>query len=554
MSLKNPGSIACLMLSVLALYPAVAHALEIETTIEPQRVRVGTAAVLSVKISGAGSAEPVSIPPVDGLEISYSGTQRSFQFINGRTWSGIVLTFSVVPARSGSFSIPPLVIRAGGETLKSGAARLVAYQGEATPGTAAAGLRAEISLSKRRVYEGEPLLLRYYLLHSGVDLRDTPAFERLPQSKGALQKQIEENRPEETVSYPGGDYIKTHIATFAVIPAGKGKITAGGGALIVSVIDSDGFFSFPRSRRIEYPEEAVIVDPLPSAGKPADFQGDVGRFTLDAVYGAEDIKVFDEKKIKLIVRGRGNLPALSTPKLDAGEGLKILTETGAEKLDLSSGALEGEKEFIYTLIPEKAGRISLNGFSLSCFNPEAGRYEIARSGKIEFTVKDDPSRRKGAGQEGDEKPGGIVDVNYFIIAGIIFFIAGIVVLVIVWEKMRYRLAAKIASPERPQPAAGQDENNDEKLLRDMRAALRRSGDADLFLRTAEKIIPKFQDRLPEHGDPAGKTAAQIDEVRTRLYLYRYGGGQASPEVLEEIYASIKKIHDRMPGPDRQDHS
>jgi len=87
--LKRTGSI---LLSAAVLFAAAAPALpaQLETVLEEPAIEVGDSTTLRVKISGdPEDVKPVKYPSVPGLRIEYSGMQQSYQYINGKSWSGV---------------------------------------------------------------------------------------------------------------------------------------------------------------------------------------------------------------------------------------------------------------------------------------------------------------------------------------------------------------------------------------------------------------------------------------------------------------------------------
>ena len=98
--LKNTGRIIFFILFVFL--SGGIYAAEIETELSPSRIGVGESASLRLKITGKSSdVKPVKFPALNGLKITFSGSSRNFQFINGKSWSGTVLTFSIYGEKKG---------------------------------------------------------------------------------------------------------------------------------------------------------------------------------------------------------------------------------------------------------------------------------------------------------------------------------------------------------------------------------------------------------------------------------------------------------------------
>ena len=319
---------AALALTVFLIPALTGYALEIDTVIEPSRVMVGRAATLQIKISGASGAEVERIPEVSGLSIAYHGSGRSFHWVNGKTWSGLTLSFSVEALRGGKFTVPPIRFKAGGASHQSKAVTLIAVQG-AGGGRVSSGQRGAdrrvmkmTDLSKRKVYAGEPLIARYYLLHSGINFTEPSMLRELPETKWFVQRFIEERVDDEIERREGAELVKTHLATFLLVPSMNGKHTIRGGEVVVSYADDDSFFGFPRRAQVNLDSVEVEVLSLPESGKPAGFDGNVGDFTMEVEYDKKPVKVYDETRVRVIIRGEGNFVSLSLPPSNPGKILK----------------------------------------------------------------------------------------------------------------------------------------------------------------------------------------------------------------------------------------
>lgn len=537
--MKNPGRLGAILISLLCV-SSHALAIEIDTRIEPRQVRVGEIAQLSIKVSGAGSAEPANVPQVEGLDISFTGTQRSFEFINGRTWSGTTLSFSILPSKPGSYTIPPVEIRTGTGRVSSKPVNLFVLAGAREPqGGGESRLSVAVSLSKRRIYVGEPVIMRYFLLHSGVQLGDKPVFEKLPSARGLVQRPIDENLPESSVLLKHGEAAKSHLASFVLIPAQGGKLEAGGGGVVAEIVESDSFFSFPRTARISCPVEELFAAALPAGGRPDQFQGDVGAFTITADYSKDPLSIFEEKKITVTVRGRGNFVSLSKPRAQPPEGARLIDGGSKDLSRVAGDTLEGSREFSFSIIPEKPGVLSFEGFSLSFFNPETGRYHTIRTEPVRFEVKDDPKKRRE--EAPDEKGAGTLDINLLVTGGIVLLIVGGAVFVVIWERRKLAASAKSAGNERPGDPAPQPARSDGHL-RELGGAMRMS-EGERFLRVAERMLREM-DRFPEAGNDPPGAAEAMNRLRERVYALKYGGGTIKQDDMNEIYEEIRKLYAR----------
>lgn len=527
---------------MVALLPlSLSAASDLETVIEDPSIEVGDSTTLRIRIAGdADSVKPVKYPSVPGLRIEYAGMQRSFQYVNGKTWSGVELLFSVTGMRKGSYRIPPFMFRRGKETLQSGGVTLAVVAGGGDGAVSSVDLRTAVRLSAGAAYVGEPVIMRYYLLSSGLRAAVRQINEH-PDTRGFAIRQIDESPGAEAGE---GDLQASHVVSFALIPAGPGGYRVGGGTATVSVEtpsrrDAGGFFglSFPgfsSSRIIEFDTRPLAIRPLPEEGRPEGFKGDVGSFTIRAEFNDDPVRVFDEKKITVTVAGRGNLLTMTRPELEREvPGLKVIAEEGESSVAIEGGALKGTRKFTYTLIPEKAGDMRPGRVRLAFFEPAGKAYRVAESREISFTATGNAVARKGRfDNEGDER----VNMNFLYPALIILAVAAAAVFVVIWERKRYRLAAGEGDSVKD-IAAEKDPDEPDHLAAAGRCALGRDGAG--FLRAAEKTI--VQIRRAYGGHVPDDVERSLGKIRDEIYGYRFGGGSLSPEEMRRLHNELAAL-------------
>ncbi|MBN1496095.1 MAG: BatD family protein [Spirochaetes bacterium] len=543
-SLKNTGRI--LLCAVIALIITGANgATQLETEIDETSIEVGYSTTLRVRLSGdAEGIKPVRFPSIPGLKIEYSGMQQSYEYINGRSWSGVKLLFSVTALKKGRYRIPPLVLQRGSEKFVSREVALTVTAGSSGNGgeSAIADIKSSVELSSGTSYVGQPVIMRYYLLAAGLRA-EAKRFNEFPDTKGFAIKMIDDP------SAPGdgqeGEYNKNHIATFALIPAGTGSYRVGGGSALLSVEmpsrgRMDEFFGmnfpgFTRTQLLTFDVRPVTILPLPGRGRPDAFQGDIGNFTIRADIPGGDVEVYDEKKIVVTVEGAGNLVTMNKPALSREvPGLKVISEEGESSITIDGGTLRGSRTFIYTLVPEKPGRINPGRFMLSFFNPEGGSYKTVQTDEISFVAKGN-----GAQQEGryDEEKDKHVDFNPLYAVLIVFTLAAIIVFVVIWERQRYRLVAhgeklehesEDLHPVRPE----QDYHAEAARCIDR-------GDGEGFLKAAEKSLELAQKGVT--GGSLDKMRDDVTRIKEEIYAYKFGRGTISADDMKRILREIEDV-------------
>lgn len=547
-NLKNTGRIlACGAL--LFLCAPLLRAAQLETEIDDAAIGVGDTTSIRVKLAGdPGDLKMIKYPSVPGLKFEYTGMEHSFEYINGKSWSGVKLIFMVTALKKGRYRIPPFVFQRSGRKLQT---REVELSVSAVGSDASAGdegsrgeadIRSSVDLSSGSAYVGQPVIMRYYLMTSGFNA--TPQrLNEYPETKGFVIKMIDDP------AHAGqgireGAYEKTHIVTFALIPAGGGSYRVGGGSATISVEspvrrrrdDFFGGFNFPgfaRPQVLSFETKPLTIMPLPVQGRPDRYQGDIGSFTMKAEIGSDPVKVYEEKKITVTIEGAGNLVTMTKPYLEKEvPGLKVISEEGGSVINVEGGTLRGSKKFIFTLVPEKAGDINPGRIRFSFFNPDAGRYETLETKEIAFTAKGDGGKRESRyDDEGKEKK---LDLNplYFVL--IVIAVAGTIVFVVMWERRRYQMVANGTGMEQ-KPEEYPDRRDDQDYAADA-ARFAERGDGDGFLKAAEKAI----DQILKTDSTAGRDDA-AGRIREQIYGYKFGRGSIAADDMKRILAEIGKL-------------
>src|SRR5215471_3911246 len=80
---------------------------------------VGEMVELQIKVTGPGDANPPEEILIDGLEIHATGQSRQFEIHNFSTSSSVTYNYTILPLRAGKFIIPPQIVRAGGQVLRT---------------------------------------------------------------------------------------------------------------------------------------------------------------------------------------------------------------------------------------------------------------------------------------------------------------------------------------------------------------------------------------------------------------------------------------------------
>jgi hypothetical protein len=272
----------------------------------------------------------------------------------------------------------------------------------------------------------------------------------------------------------------------------------------------------------------LTVRALPIEGRPADFAGAIGRFTLAASVDRTEVNVNRPFVLTLVIEGSGNLASLAPPKLDAPDDFHVYGVTddhGATKRAVS-----------YEVAAKRVSVTAVPPIALSFFDPGPARYETVRTAPIAIAV------RAGATVVDIPSPGCSpfqVRVRPWAVA----LTAGVILgLGFAWYRGRRRGRGSPVPPSL---------NRRKAALAALHAAARRPG-ADLAPAFAEVLAAQLDvppaaaigtdiaARLTESGAEP-EVAERAAAVLERLVAARYGGAPAGEDARDEALALGERL-------------
>jgi hypothetical protein len=118
----------------------------------------------------------------------------------------------------------------------------------------------------------------------------------------------------------------------------------------------------------------ITVKPLPEKIKPANYNGAVGKFIINASVLKNEIARNEQGFLEIIIQGKGNFVQIGAPEIKWPTGTEGFEPVIADSLDKSQVPLSGKKVFRYGFVGADSGRIEIPSVSFSFFNPDSGTY------------------------------------------------------------------------------------------------------------------------------------------------------------------------------------
>ena len=376
----------------------------------------GSSIPIDITIKDASEWEPPVMPAVEGLEIErVAGSQSSMtQIRNGvRTDSSqITYTFLILAEKPGTYKIPSFPIMVDGQSLQSRPVTLIFR-----PSENLGLLRAEISGNPDRLIQGESTVLTLQIM---VKQFTDATYDISPDAR-EMWSLIDPNSD-------WGSFTETMVEMYTNRRVPRGRIQ--------TLRDEDGnrenYYLYdvqaevrPNATgpldvsdiriRINYPVSllrersffgpslkidqvrtittnatcrGVEVAPLPSEGRPALFNGAVGRFEITTTASPTTVAVGDPITLIMTITDKGVTPfdmdVLPAPELhrmtELDEDFRVPRE------DLAGVANGRKKTFTQTIRARRDDVTSIPPISYAFFDPSRETYATSQSTPILLEV------------------------------------------------------------------------------------------------------------------------------------------------------------------------
>ena len=398
-----------LVLLALPQSRASAQAVSVRAYLSPgATVGVGRQFVVNVEITGTQALNEEPQLPDLGAFAQFLGSsqQSSVRMVNGVTSVTLTVQYRFQAVNEGTFDIPAFQVTAGGQRHTTQPLQLTVSATAPSPsggapssggGVTTEDLFVTAEATKTRVLDGEPLVVEYRIW-TRVDVSSFN-LTRVPEPQGFWVEDITPvGQPEvEQRARNGQQYTTAVIRRVALVPTGAGEraLAPIGVEAQVRVQRRDPFDDFFGRNSLfgsNFVPTSVLsnaltitVDPLPP-GRGERFSGVVGNLRLSAELDRGTVDTNQAVTLTVTATGDGNLRAVPPPVLDLPPDFEIFPPEVSESVRPLGTGLSGEKSFEYVLIPRAPGRRELGPFTMSYFDPSAGTYRTAETGRLSLEV------------------------------------------------------------------------------------------------------------------------------------------------------------------------
>ena len=362
-----------------------------------------------------GSSPQLTLPAIDGLRVVGSSMSSQLSNINGATTSSTSYAYRLQPTRTGTFTIPSLTLDWNGQTLSTDAIQITVTQGTGMPSQTAPQSNApqnnapqsnapqsnapqpannttpadgtvsrvgnkdffiEASVDKKTPYQGEAV--KYVTrLYSSMMLLGQPDYQA-PKFVGFWHTGEPDVQQSQVTANDGTTYDVTEITTW-LFPTTAGKVTIDP----VKITVPGGFFS--NDVNLQSDPLSIDVQPLP-AGAPADFNGAVGQFQINATPDRTNTRLGEPVSLRVELSGAGNWGTLGDPQWPNDKQWRVFNNKTNSQSTIVNGKMQGTRVYQQLFTPLAEGKLTLPAITYSYFDPTDKHYHALSTNALTIDV------------------------------------------------------------------------------------------------------------------------------------------------------------------------
>jgi hypothetical protein len=429
-------AVGLLFFLLLALAAPAAAEIEVRALLEPEVVSVDETAVLTVEVRGGGFARLRFQPDfeLDNLEIVGGPFQyEDMVFGSGPLSRSFRLSWQVRPLRVGRARVHAISVRLrneirqlpdreievrdeppAGSSRRSGRrpaqdmvdpfdqlfGRLPLPWRQSRPETPGVFLKAEIE--PQRPVVGEQVLYTVYLYTREDITAITPSG--VPPFRGFWARDIPlpQHLPTDMVEIDGGRYARVPLLKKALFPLRPGRSRIEPTRMDLAVRHFERRFFGPpltSTDQVQVETDPVTIDVQPLPPAPPGFSGAVGRLALAASLTPRELRLGEAATLTVTLSGEGNLQGVEEPQLQAPSGLTLSPPQQGSTDEISGTRVKGSRTWSYVVIPDRAGRYSVETPAIPYFDPVSRSYQVASATPLDLTAL--PRAAAGSAGEGE---------------------------------------------------------------------------------------------------------------------------------------------------------
>ena len=562
------------------------------------------ALVYEINAEGQGFHAP-TFKDFEVLSGPNQSSSTSIQIMNGRTVqnNSYSFTYYLRASKEGKFTVQPASIKVNGKNVESNpiiinvvkgnaaAAQQGGGQGgqQAAQGISGDDIFVKAVVDKPNPYQGEQINVTYKL-YFRINVNSVNVSK--PASNAGFWTQVLESlsqQSKQSVEVVNGQrYNVVELQKTAMFAQKSGRLTIDPLEVecIVRVkaqkqrsndVFSDPFFdSFFDSyanvkKSVKSNAVTLNVNSLPATGKPADFGGSVGSYTMTSSIDKSNVKANDAVNLKFTISGTGNIKLIEEPSITFPPDVEKYSNKSNDNVSTSGGIISGKKTFEYLLILRAAGVFKIPSYNFIYFDPSSKTYKTVSSPEYKLNVaKGDGNSStnlvSSVNQEDvkligsdirfiQSKPFALNVIGYCFFNSMLFYFLLLIpfiifiLFLIIWRKelkkrsdvmlMKHRKATKVALKRLKTAFSFLKENKQSQFYEEISRALFGYVSDKLVIPLADLSMDNIQQRLNEKSVKV-EFIDQLLEILNNCEFARFSSS-ASAVTMDDTYKNAMEI-------------
>ncbi|MAQ31934.1 MAG: hypothetical protein CMD26_04315 [Flavobacteriales bacterium] len=371
---------------------------EFEVVVSDNKVSLSESFEISFVLKNSG--KNFTPPPFTEFKIIRGPSKSSStSIVNGEMSQKISYTYILKPKKVGVFTILPASIKSKGKTIGTRPVTIQVQKNSTdkkqnTPyNIVSRKVHLNVTANKTTCYVGEPIVLTYTLY---FNLNIGSVSQNPIQYGDFWVNNIEVDSSTKKQQFKGENYNSAVIKQVVLIPRKSGEqiITPLSLDLIASIpTNRRDFFNMSINQQVDYTAQSkkmsINVLDLPELGRPDNFSGAIGDFSIEVDLDKDSIGVNESSTFTVKVSGSGNLTIVNSPEVQFDSEIEVFEPNNLDNININYRGVRGYKKDEYLIVPRYKGVYNLNPISFNFFNPKIKKYITLNSDAKRITVGGD---------------------------------------------------------------------------------------------------------------------------------------------------------------------
>ncbi len=377
----------------------------VNVSLDRDTIGLNEQATLQVEVSGPDQNLPrPDLPTLPSFEVYSQGRSSNIQIINGQVSASVNYRYLLFPKKAGTFPIDQISVVYNNQRYKGNRVDLtVLNRGQTADDRLESQAQDsdgnnrdyffEAEIDKQRPYVGEQVTLTLKFLIA-VQYYGSPELAE-PSTTGFWTELLGNKAP--YFQKINNRTYKVIERKYALFPTQTGELTIGRATINATIatrqrqsrdpFDAFGNF-FGRGVDVSASTRPVTIDvkPLPTAGKPKDFTGSVGQYSITATANKSEVELSQPVSVMIRLQGMGNIKSLGDPIIPENENFRVYRASTNESLNKANDIIGGSKVFEQVFIPKRPGEQTIPAITYNYFDPASQEYKTIQTRPISLRV------------------------------------------------------------------------------------------------------------------------------------------------------------------------